>query len=230
MWGELLGHGFQEPLDDLGPDRKPIAPKAFEFLSREFAASDYDIKWLLRVITSTTAYQRESRPRHDSGDVHFAASCTQKLRADQLYNAITTALGIDEAEVERRRGGPKGAIRAANNSPRGQMLRDFNYDPSDRRDEVASSIPQALWMMNSAELNRQLNGKNAATSLGRLLSEEKHDDAVAVELYLRTLAREPNAGELKKCLDYVSWTGNRVAAFEDILWALLNSTEFLNRK
>lgn len=228
IWGELIGHGFQEPLDDLGPDRKPLAPKTFEFLSREFASSDYDHKWLMRVITSTKMYQRVSRPRHDVSENQFAASCTQRLRGDQLFNALTSALGIDEAAMERRRGGPKGALRAANNSPRGQLNRTFGYDPSDRRDEVASSIPQALYLMNAPEINRAINARRGL--LGQLLEREPKDEAVVAELYLRTLAREPNAAEVKKCLEFVSSIENREAAFEDLQWALINSTEFLFRK
>lgn len=230
IWGEMVGHGFQEPLDDLGPDRKPVAPKTFEYLSREFAAADYDHKWLVRVITSTSLYQRVSRPRHDTSEDQFAATCTQRLRGDQLFNALTTALGLDEAETLRRRGGPKGLLRVANNSPRGQVNQVFGYDPSDRRDEVASSIPQALFLMNSPEINRALSARNPRGTLGQLLDKESNNEDVVVELYLRTLAREPKDAELKKCLDYVGSVGDRATAFEDIQWALINSTEFLFRK
>lgn len=230
IWGEMVGHGFQEPLDDLGPDRKPLAPKTFEYLSREFAAADYDHKWLIRVIASTRMYQRVSRPRHDTSEDPFAASCTQRLRGDQLFNALTSALGLDEAEMERRRGGAKGALRAANNSPRGQLNQTFGYDPSDRRDEVASSIPQALFLMNSPDINRALSARNPRGTLGQLLDKESNNEDVVVELYLRSLAREPKDAELKKCLDYVGAVGDRAAAFEDIQWALINSTEFLYRK
>ena len=230
LWGELVGHGFQEPLDDLGPDRKPIAPKTFEYLSREFASSDYDHKWLVHVITSTKMYQRVSKPRHDTSDDLFAATCTQRLRGDQLFNALSSALGIDEAEFERRRGRPKGALRAAANSPRGQVNQVFGYDPSDRRDEVASSIPQALFLMNSPQLNRAIRARNPRGPLAQLLDKESKNEAVVKELYMRTLAREPKPAEVEKCLQYIGTVGNREAAFEDIQWALVNSTEFLYRK
>lgn len=229
LWGELVGHGFQEPLDDLGPDRQPVAPKTFEFLADQFAASGYDHKWLVRVITTTEMYQRTSRPRYDAADDRFAASCTQRLRGDQLFDALTGALGIDETEV-RRRNGKKGALLAAANSPRGQLNQIFGYDPSDRRDEVAGSIPQALFLMNSPELHRAISARNPRGTLGALLNRESNDENVVVELYLRTLAREPKAGELKSCLDYVSQLNDRAVAFEDLQWALVNSTEFLYRK
>jgi hypothetical protein len=63
-----------------------------------------------------------------------------------------------------------------------------------------------------------------------LLSETKDDEAVAIELYLRCLAREPNDAELAVCLEHVKATGNRTEAFEDVLWSIINSTEFLHRQ
>ena len=66
--------------------------------------------------------------------------------------------------------------------------------------------------------------------LGRLLRTQMSDEAVVVELYLRCLAREPENSEVKICLSHVRKTGDRREAFEDILWALLNSTEFLYRR
>ncbi len=110
------------------------------------------------------------------------------------------------------------------------MNATFGYDPSERRDEVAGSIPQALMLMNGPALSRGLNGNQPNTALGKLLKETNDDRGVVEELYLRSLGREPTAEEVKTCLGYVAKVGKRSEAFEDILWALVNSTEFLHRK
>ncbi len=227
MWSELVGQGFYEPIDDMGPDRKPTAPETLEFLSGKFIDSGYDIKWLMRTITATEAYQRKSRSRHDPNARAVVDNCPQRLRSDQLFNALSAALGIDETGPGNQQDRPRRAYFAG---PRGQVNRTFGYDPSVRREEVASSIPQALWMMNAPELNRSINGRRPGTSLGKLLADTKDDEAVAVELYLRCLAREPKDAELSTCLGHVRQSGNRAEAFEDILWALVNSTEFLHRR
>ena len=106
----------------------------------------------------------------------------------------------------------------------------FGYDPSERRDEIAGSIPQALLLMNAPEINGAINAKRPGTSLSKLLAEVPEDQALVEELYLRCLAREPKQTELQTCLDHVRVAGTRGDAFEDILWSLVNSTEFLNRK
>ncbi|MBI3838802.1 MAG: DUF1549 domain-containing protein [Planctomycetia bacterium] len=226
MWSELVGHGFYEPVDDLGPDRKCSAPHTLDYLAEQFATSHYDIKWLFRVITATDAYQRQSRSRYEEGEAPFAASCPQRLRGDQLFNSLIEVLGIDEYAQQPNRDN----FRAILAGPRGRMNATFGYDPSGRRDEVAGSIPQALFLMNGPELNRALSGRQSNTSLGKLLAEVSDDQAVVEELYLRCLAREPKETELQTCLDHLHTTRQRAEAFEDIMWSLINSTEFLNRK
>ncbi len=225
MWSELVGRGFYEPVDDIGPDRTCSAPHTLDYLAEHFAGEHYSVKWLMRTITATEAYQRQSRTRNDAEQAPFAASCSQRLRGDQLFNSLAEVLELDETLPLDPKGKPRGAFAG----PRGQMNQTFGYDPSTRRDEVAGSIPQALFLMNGPALNRALNGRQPSTSLGRLLAETKDDKGVVEDLYLRSLGRDANDGEIKICLEHVQGVGNRAEAFEDILWALLNSTEFLNR-
>ena len=101
-----MGEGFYEPIDDIGPERTPSAPKAVEMLSRSFAESGYDVKWLFRVICATEAYQRESRPRRDIDGTPFVANVAQPLRSDQLYSAILTA--VDVGRIRRADGSAAG--------------------------------------------------------------------------------------------------------------------------
>ena len=226
LWGELVGRGFFDPIDDLGPDRQPTAPQTLEYLADQFVASGYDVKWLFRAIVSTEAYGRAGRSRHDADASPVACSCPQRLRADQLYDALASTLGLPEDNRPPRDGRPRRYL----DGPRGSVLRTFGFDPSAPRDELGGSIPQALMLMNSPEVNRSINGRRGDTMLGKLLAETKDDEAVVTELYLRSLAREPSPAELQTCLDHVRTVGNRSAAHEDILWSLVNSTEFLHRK
>ena len=227
IWAELVGQGFCEPVDDLGPDRKASGPQTLERLAKEFTSHGYDVKWLISAIMATETYQRETRSRHDEETSQFAASCPQPLRADQVFDAVAAALDIDE-----ERFGPPGMNPAqrALRGPRVEFSRTFGFDPSAPRDEVGASIPQALLMMNSPMLNRAIAGGITSTVLGKLLADNADDETIATELYLRCLAREPNLVELATCLSYITSTGNRTEGFEDILWALLNSTEFTHRK
>jgi hypothetical protein len=225
IWSELVGEGFYEPVDDIGPDREVIASKTLNYLASQFVANKHDIKWLLRTIMATEAYGRESRSRRGPEETPMLAAAAQRLRADQLYTAVTSILGAPRG-MEGPRAGRYGAAR----DPRFVFNVVFGFDPSTRRDEVTGSIPQALSIMNSPQLAAGMNGSRSGTFLGRLLTEKKDDEAVAVELYLATLSREPTNGELETCLAHVKQSGSRSEGFEDVLWALLNSAEFMHRK
>lgn len=228
MWAELAGEGFYEPVDDLGPDRRCSAPKTMQYLADQFAAHKYDVKWLMRTILATEAYQRESRPRRNAEQTPFLANCTQPLRADQAFDVLTTALQIDSALMASRP--MRGAgFPGLGFGPRFQFAQTFGFDPSERRDEVTATIPQALMLMNSSMVNGALSASNAQVMLGRLLDENSNDEDAVVELYLRCLAREPSDAEIKVCLEHATTVGNRAEAFEDLAWSLVNSTEFLRR-
>ncbi|HND52715.1 MAG TPA: DUF1549 domain-containing protein [Pirellulaceae bacterium] len=225
LWGELVGEGFYEPIDDMGPDRECSAPNTLNRLAAAFTDSGYDYKWLMKTITSTEAYQRTSRSRREPEDAPFAANAAQRLRADQLFNQIVDLLGLDDAESPRMAmAGPM----AGRRNPRFLFNQVFGFDPSSPRDEVAGSIPQALVLMNSPMLNGAISANRGV--LGRLLPKIRDDEQLTAELYLKALGREPSTREVATCLAHVKSVGNRGEAFEDILWSLINSTEFLHRR
>ncbi|TWT78051.1 hypothetical protein Pla123a_08400 [Posidoniimonas polymericola] len=224
MWAELVGEPFFETIDDIGPERAAKAPQTLEVLSQGFADSGYDVKWLMRAVMATDAYQRECRPRRTPDATPMTANVAQRLRGDQLYNALLTALGIEE-ELETNRG--RGGRRQLNQ--RAQFNVAFGFDPSVDREGVSASIPQALAMMNTPRFNNAVRARRG-TMLGELTTEIQDDGALVDELYLRCLSREPTAEERDAALAYRVSVDKRETAFEDLLWALVNSAEFAHRR
>jgi hypothetical protein len=225
MWSELTGEGFYEPVDDMGPDRTAVAPQTLDYFGKEFAESGYDIKWLFQTIMATDLYQTPSAPRRGPEEPPMQHNVAQRLRADVLFDNILVAL---EASEPQGFGGGRGGLYRGAFGARGQFAAAFGYDPSVRRDEVQSSIPQALAMMNSPTIAGALRG-TGRTMLARQLTEIKDDKALAQELYLRVFGREPSQSELTTVLQYVRQVGSRTEAFEDVLWGMVNSAEFLHR-
>ncbi|HEX3869203.1 MAG TPA: DUF1553 domain-containing protein, partial [Pirellulales bacterium] len=225
MWAELVGEGFYEPIDDMGPDRHPSAPKTLDYLARQFASHHYDVKWLMQTIMATEAYQRESRPRRLPDQTPFLANGSYRLRSDQVFDNLEQAVGSSSLFASGGGYGASGRF----GSPRMAFGQVFGYDPSDRRDEISGSIPQALVLMNGPQLNAVINAHDPRTMLGKLIAEIPDNEQAIVELYVRCLAREPNKGELALSLDHIRSTNDRAAAFEDLHWALINRNEFLHR-
>ncbi len=128
----------------------------------------------------------------------------------------------------------KGGNQAASVRGRGNQARKlfnavFGADPSVPADEVMGTIPQALFLMNSPQVNRAMQATPQST-LGQILDENQDDQAAIDALYLRVLARKPSEAERKTCTDYIATVHDRREAFEDLLWALINSAEFISRR
>lgn len=229
IWTELVGDGFYDGIDDLGPDREPRNSEMLESLCDTFVASDHDIKTLFRGVMATPAYQSPAESRSSASRDVGETSCPQRLRADQLFSQVMTALGIDEEALPVRMGKKGGEMKKAFGTPRAGFNQAFGFDPGLPRDEITSSIPQVLMLMNGPQLARAIDG-DRPTLLGRLLRDEPDDRAVADELHVRTLGRHATPAEIAVCVDHVRDTGDRAEAFEDIFWALINSAEFITRK
>ena len=229
VWAELVGEGFYEPVDDMGPDRQCAAPETLDRLATAFTDSNYDVKRLYRIVTQTAAYQRPSRSRRGPDDAPFTANVASRLRGDQIFNQLAGLLGIVEPPPGAGPGpGGNGAAAPQRRGPRFLFNQVFGYDPSNPREEEVGSVPQALVLMNSPLINAAISSRRGM--LASLLARIPKDDELTMELYLRTLGRQPNATELAACRDLVKEAGDRGEAYEDILWSLINSTEFLHRK
>ena len=105
MWAELVGEGFYEPVDDMGPDR----PARLRRRSTTWPANS---QHTITTSSGCTApswppslYARESRPRRNANQTPFAANCTQPLRGDQLFDILLTVAGRGSARhaANRRR-------------------------------------------------------------------------------------------------------------------------------
>jgi hypothetical protein len=231
IWAEMLGEGFYMPIDDMGPERKARMEEVLDVLANGFVRNDYDVRWVYRTIANTDAYQREIRGGA-SESAPFAAATPTRLRSDQLYNAMTSILGmnaIDRRLPGRRPGG--GMMRFSPEDAGKFLFRElFGFDPSTPQADLIGNVPQALFMMNSPFLNAALSGSSPNTSLGRILNEFPDNADAINELYLMTLTREPTEKELQITRDYIAQVGTRNEAFEDILWSLMNSTEFQSKR
>lgn len=226
IWGELMGQSFYQPVDDMGPKKEAVFASVLTRLTGSFRGANYDIKGLFRDIMISQTYQRqiqlgESTDQH----LHFAAAYPTRLRADALWDSLVSVLG--SLGPPQPPSGPR--PRLANAGLEGQFKAEFEFDPSLKPDEVEGSVSQALLMMNNQAINQRIKAQGT-NLLARILSAYPDNDEALRMVYLRTLARKPTDREKDKCRQYLEKTNNRVEAFEDVLWSLLNSTEFQTKR
>lgn len=227
VWGRLLGQGFYQPIDDIGPQKELVQQPAFLRLVGAFQAMKYDTRAFLKLALSSNAYQRQTR-LGETQDEHllFAAVYPSRLDADAFWLSLNDTLG--------QIGGPFASFNRLNplffgRSYEGQFKNLFKFDPSFKPDEIEGAVAQALWMMNNPQIEERIRAK-PGTFLTRVLGEFPDDAQVLRIVYARALARTPSDAELARCKAHIAQAKSREEAFEDILWALVNTTEFQSRR
>jgi hypothetical protein len=228
IWTVLMGWGFYPTVSDVS-DAPARHKEVLELLEKGWIASGYDPQWLLRTIILTQAYQRPHQAAPSSTQL-TAAVCPVRLRAEQVFEAMQKVLGFDENDKTIPAPAPgSGPAVQRHTGLRNMVYQAFKENPSTPRDEMQGTIPQALLMMNSA-LVHAYTSASGKTLLAELLANGKGDDEIVAALYERVLSRKPTAQEQATCRRFIARVGNRKEALEDILWTLVNSTEFLIKK
>jgi hypothetical protein len=229
IWTALMGWGFYPTVTDLGTSAEPRHKAVLDLLAQEWIASGYDPQWLFRTITLTQAYQRAQQAPPSTASTVLAV-CPVRLRPEQVFESLQKALGFDEFDKTIPAPAPgSGPAVQRHTGLRNMVYQAFKENPSTPMGEVHGTIPQALLMMNS-DLVRTCTSASGKTLLADLLAQKKTDDEIVAALYERVLARKPTAEEQASCRRYLRKVGDRKEAFEDVLWALVNSTEFLIKK
>lgn len=232
VWAELMGQGFYQPVDDMGPLRTATYPQVLLQVAAHFNATDYNIRELYRLIMNSEAYQRQIRLGDGSEKhLHFTAIYPTRLRADAVWDSLVNAIGPIQQGPPMGRPGPGGG---------GGPLRRplgfeaffksvFAFDPSMKSDEVEGTIPQALMLMNSGAIQGRMSARGN-TVLARILAGNSGDAQAVQAVYQQILARKPTTREQQTCVDYIKSARSRQEAFEDLYWTLVNSTEFLTKR
>ncbi|MCR9197019.1 MAG: DUF1549 domain-containing protein [Planctomycetaceae bacterium] len=224
VWSELTSTAFYLPIDDMGPDRSAEHEAAIERLASDFTKAGYDIKWLMQVITRTQIYQRAINADAEG----FVRREPTRLRADQLYDAVCQTLNVTALPLPFT-GGRQAPGSRRGDQGRRQFSNTFGFDPSTPREDLTGTIPEALFLMNSPQLHAFIRAENASSTIRRISDQVLTDEDVVSELYLTALGREPKPTELKICMQAIADAPSRKEGLEDILWALLNSSEFQSK-
>jgi hypothetical protein len=231
IWFHLFGRGIVEPVDDFRESNPPVHPELLDLLASEFTKSQYDLRHLVRLIMNSRAYQLSERggTAASSGETHFGRMRPRLLTAEQLLDAICDVTGVPE----RFSGYPLGtrAVQLPDGDAQHPFLKTFGQParelPCECERDSESNLAQALQLVSGPTLHEKLRESN--NRIGALLARKIGDAEILEDLCLAAFGRMPRNGELEAAREHLIKAGDVRRGLEDLLWAMLNSPEFLFR-
>ena len=229
-WKHFFGRGLVDPEDDMRLTNPACNPKLLDRLADDFRSSGYDLKQLCRSIVQSRVYQLSSIPNEHNGRdrQNFSRFYPRRLQAEVLYDSInqvtSAAPGFGGLPSDTR------AVALPDSGMRNYFLTVFGRPMAQSACECERSndanLAQSLHLLNSKDvLGRISSDQGRAAQLAR--DAERADAEKIHELYDWVFGRQPQAEELQFALEHLGRSPEKKLAYEDIVWALLNTKEFL---
>jgi len=225
-----LGRGLVEPVDDFRVTNPPSNEALLDALARDFVANGYSLRHTIRLILNSRVYQLSAEPNDSNRDdtLNYSRYYLKRLMAEQLVDAASQVTGVHE----KYRGFPLGtrAMTIPQGAP-GYFLEVFgrmkDRDIICERD-TQPAMTQAMHLISGDTLHRQITSKSGRLEAW-LADSSLSGQEIVRRFFLAALVREPDERELSLALAPIGARGPaaRRQAFEDVLWTLFNSKEFL---
>jgi hypothetical protein len=229
LWAHFFGRGLVDPVDDFRETNPASDEPLLQALARDLVMHRYDLKSLMRAILSSRTYQLSSAPnKWNEHDQHnFARAYLRRLPAQQLLDSLCQATGVPEKFPGQAPG--THAAQLPDSRVGSYFLDTFGRSRHDKDCTCEAgeqgSVPQALHLLNGATVQSKLAAPDGIVA--KLAASSMSNEEVVKELYLSALCREPSAPELQRALANLAKATVRRAELEDLMWALLNSREFM---
>jgi hypothetical protein len=248
-WAHFLGRGIVDPPDDMRVTNPPSHPELLDELARDFVASGFDLRHVVRTICNSRTYQLAATPDESNARSRgtFARFQPRRLPAEVLLDAVdrvtesptpytgtlpvTRAIELPDENIPLRGGYDS------------KFLEVFGRPKRDSACEcervAAASLSQGLYLVGSTEMHRKLKDQKARAR--RYAAEERPTSGKLRELWLSAFARQPGAEELRTAEEFLDSESARAAsetsvnarlllrqqAWEDLIWSVINTKEFL---
>ena len=230
VWTHFMGRGLVEPIDDMRATNPATNELLLDSLAAEFVKHKFDVKQLMRSIMTSDVYQLSSLPNSTNvrDTRNYSRTYRKRLSAEVLLDAVCDVTG----EPSEFAGVPHGtrAVQLWNNRLPSSFLDVFGRPQRKSVCECErlseTSLGQVLHLMNAPVVNDKIS---SPTSYAATLSKsDLSPQQIITELYLTALSRFPTEQELTTTVSvYSAPESTRRSATEDVLWALINTAEFV---
>ncbi|MFM7842909.1 MAG: DUF1549 domain-containing protein [Planctomycetota bacterium] len=230
IWAQFFGRGLVDPIDDFRDSNPATNAALLEVLSKDFVAHNFDRRHVMKMILNSRTYQSSFRANDLNKDDSKYNSHFQPrlLSAEQLLDAICAVTDLPET-FGVLPPGTKATQIPAPDLAKNEFLKTFGQPERqtvcacERTNE--SNLGMAIQFFNGPLIYDKLRNEN--NRFRKLIKANKTDPEIITELYMAAVCRVPTAAEMEASVKHIATKMDRVVAFEDICWALLNTNEFL---
>jgi hypothetical protein len=245
-WKHFFGRGLVEPEDDIRITNPATHPELLNQLADSFIKSNYDLKAVCRTICNSTTYQLSSFPNQYNKDdeQNYARYYPRRLPAEMMLDAMNDVAGAKNNFNHQPVGVRAVALPDDSTNVESFFLRVFGRPQMDTACECErtanADLAQSLHLINSDTMQQILSAPNGQAV--QLAQDKTKDDRTHInELYLQALSRLPDQNELETGLNHLQKKRNQSKAdpktlplaqaekqaYEDIIWVIINTKEFL---
>jgi hypothetical protein len=233
-WAHFFGRGLVDPLDDMRVTNPPSNPELLDALARDFVEHGYSLKHLVRTICGSRTYQLSAIPNEYNKDDKqaYARYYPKRLGAEVLFDAVCQVTDSPAAfgGLPQDKFAPRRAIMLPDESFQSYFLDVFGRPQRISACECErvneANLAQALHLLNSDEIQNKLSRAGGRTDV--LVKDPRPDTEKVTELFLWAFAHKPSDTQLTTALAHINQhTQNKKVAYENIIWALLNTKEFV---
>jgi Protein of unknown function (DUF1549)/Protein of unknown function (DUF1553) len=233
-WAHFFGKGIVDPLDDMRVTNPPSNPELLDALAQDLIDAKFSLKHLIRTITRSRTYQLSALPNdfnmHDKKS--FARFYPRRLSAEVLFDAVSQTTGSPAvfAGLPKDKFAPNRAIMLPD-----EAFGSYFLDVFGRPQRISACECERVTEANMAQSLHLLNSQEIQSKLTRVggkaeqLAKDKRDDNDKIdELFLGALGRYPTETQRDLALaDIERNAKNKRNAYENIIWALINTKEFI---
>lgn len=223
IWAQFMGRGLIDPVDNMSPGNPASHPKLLKALTQELINHQFDLKWYLRELCNSEAYQLTHKGESSEAKTWtFERARVRPLSAEELVESWRVATGYDQTEYGQREKKKRKGDRFYGVTG-GYALR-FLGRPNNGVGQFQGGLHEHLYLNNGQVQQLIASGKGGLYDA--LLESSKSWEERIDRLYLSVLSRYPKVDEQKKFTEYLTAEKEPRYRVKEAIWVLMTCSEF----
>lgn len=224
IWGQFMGKGIVDPVDNLSPNNPPSHPELLDDLAKQLVEHNFDLKWFISEVVNSQTYQLSARGSvTNAKPLWYERARYRPLSAEELFESWVLASGYDQVLINNKQA-PAEDERFRVRGITWDYLRRAFGQPEDGAGHFQGGMHEHLYL-NNGQVRQLISDRPGSLHDAITNSEEPWEDRIE-QLYLQVLSRRPTESEVMKFKEFLTSEDDPRGRLHDAIWTLMTSSEF----